>query len=305
MGKQRTAALTIITVLLCSVLAITHLAVLIEANPLVPKYLPEIKIKNDGNIEPETEYISKAGKVYTLTANLSEKYSIVIECSSIVFDGAGYKIDCSGGGYRNVGLKLVEVTNVTVKNLGAFTVNPSSIWLYNCSDCEILKVKTNKDVTLAYSDFNTITESQVSIGLDASSNNTITRNNITELHIAGYEGLEYECNSNSFFKNNIFSNISLEVKEGVTSYLVNSANFWDNGSEGNYWSNYEGTDNNNDGIGDTSYTIDENNQDNYPLVEPIEIPEFPPWTILPLLLIATSATIIYKKRLPKQRRANA
>jgi len=56
-------------------------------------------------------------------------------------------------------------------------------------------------------------------------------------------------------------------------------NLWDNfyPSGGNYWTDYDGADlhsgpnqdeNDNDGIGDTLHTINENNQDNYPLMKP-------------------------------------
>jgi hypothetical protein len=41
---------------------------------------------------------------------------------------------------------------------------------------------------------------------------------------------------------------------------------WDDGSVGNYWSDYTGKDYNEDGIGDTPYIIDANNKDNYPIV---------------------------------------
>jgi nitrous oxidase accessory protein NosD len=53
---------------------------------------------------------------------------------------------------------------------------------------------------------------------------------------------------------------------------------WDNSTLGNYWDDYSGLNDNQDGIGDTPYIIDENNKDNYPLMNPIEldvIPEFP------------------------------
>jgi len=45
------------------------------------------------------------------------------------------------------------------------------------------------------------------------------------------------------------------------------SNAWDNGFQGNYWSNYTGKDNDGDGIGDTPHLIDENNQDNFPLMK--------------------------------------
>ena len=44
---------------------------------------------------------------------------------------------------------------------------------------------------------------------------------------------------------------------------------WDDGQRGNYWSNYKGVDHNQDGIGDTPHIIDVNNQDNYPLTNPV------------------------------------
>jgi hypothetical protein len=47
------------------------------------------------------------------------------------------------------------------------------------------------------------------------------------------------------------------------------ANVWDDGAKkGNYWSTYTGTDANGDGVGDTPYKIDTQNQDNYPLMKP-------------------------------------
>ncbi|MEJ2281504.1 MAG: hypothetical protein P8X97_06290 [Candidatus Bathyarchaeota archaeon] len=81
---------------------------------------------------------------------------------------------------------------------------------------------------------------------------------------------------------------------------MNSSNTWDDGypSGGNYCSVYNGIDNNGDEIGDIPYIIGENNQDNYPFINPIDIetiPEFPSWTILPLFLMTALIILSYRK----------
>jgi hypothetical protein len=66
----------------------------------------------------------------------------------------------------------------------------------------------------------------------------------------------------SIFHNNL-------EKNGVQAYVENAQdNQWEDGypSGGNYWSDYNGTDADHDGIGDTAYVIDANNTDNYPLM---------------------------------------
>ncbi len=75
------------------------------------------------------------------------------------------------------------------------------------------------------------------------------------------------CSNNTIFHNNFINNFfQVYLSDG-------SSNTWDNGypSGGNYWSNYEGSDTNSDGIGDTAYTIDDLNQDRYPLMEPYQL----------------------------------
>jgi nitrous oxidase accessory protein NosD len=59
--------------------------------------------------------------------------------------------------------------------------------------------------------------------------------------------------------------------------------YWDNGREGNFWSNYNGTDTNGDGIGETAYvgSIYHNITDRYPLTKPYPIALNPPTTTSP------------------------
>jgi nitrous oxidase accessory protein NosD len=125
----------------------------------------------------------------------------------------------------------------------------------------------------------------------------------------------YQLGNNTlFYHNNFVDNIE-QVNIDTTFPYVGSEQWtayhsgvFDNDSEGNYWSNYNGTDNNDDGIGDTPFVIDENRQDNYPLMEPFvlsgyyiheEVPEFPAWLILPILLSVATVAFFYKQKLSK------
>jgi nitrous oxidase accessory protein NosD len=100
-------------------------------------------------------------------------------------------------------------------------------------------------------------------------------------------------NSNEFYLNN-FKNNTLDIEQW------GNATTWDNGNIGNYWDKYIGIDNNDDGIGDTPYIINENNQDNYPLMEPVIIPEFPSSTILLIVLVLTLIAIIIRNKIGKE-----
>jgi len=141
----------------------------------------------------------------------------------------------------------------------------------------------------------TITENQIEnngkngISVYESRNNTISRNSIDENNATGIYLTTYSYN-NVIFLNNITSNSVYGINNyqhstlnliyhnnfidngnQATSY-TGETNTWDNGfpSGGNYWNDYDGEDNNEDGIGDTPYIINENNQDNYPLMAPIK-----------------------------------
>jgi parallel beta-helix repeat protein len=139
---------------------------------------------------------------------------------------------------------------------------------------------------------NTIKNQTNGIRFTHSTYNKIFENNITDNEAALYF---YALSSNNTFYSNNFLNNDLQVVIDLYLATQGSVNKWDNGSEGNYWSNYNGTDNNKDGIGDTPYVIDENNQDNKPKVTLYFIPEFPALaTLLSLILAVMVITGIYR-----------
>jgi len=119
------------------------------------------------------------------------------------------------------------------------------------------------------------------------SNSSIVRNAIID---SGYGISVYSC-SNAIYHNDFVNNT-------VQVYTDGSICTWDNGSEGNYWSTYNGTDTDGDGIGDTPYIIDYNNPDKHPLMEPIIIPEFPLFAPMFLTFVALAVTLsVYKRKL--------
>jgi parallel beta-helix repeat protein len=125
---------------------------------------------------------------------------------------------------------------------------------------------------------NNITRNRHGIMLrDYSSNNTISGNNIRN----SWYGIDlYAVSNNSFVGNTITKNsYGIQISESSDNQFYHNnfidnthqgpfgyANSWDNGIEGNYWSNYTGVDLNRDGIGDMNHTINANNVDMYPLM---------------------------------------
>jgi parallel beta-helix repeat protein len=71
---------------------------------------------------------------------------------------------------------------------------------------------------------------------------------------------------NTFSHNNFVNNVqNIYVADGAP------VNFWDDGEEGNYWSDYNGTDADGDGVGNNPYSMDANNKDNHPLMKPVNL----------------------------------
>ena len=288
-----------------------------------------IRIRDDGSVEGPDK-IQRDGNVYTLTDNIINQ-SIVVERFNIVIDGAGHTIQGAGLGR---GIEIANPYNATIKTSYDVTVtnitiqgfeNGIAVFGYwgNIIDGMIIAGNnlTNNDIGIRFSSYSSYTNNII-IGNHVAANrigihitmghsgdegiNQIVGNQIANNEIGMYflwMGDFYSWKANPFYMNNsIYNNNFISNNQNVVNghiiYTPDCANIWDNNEVGNYWSNYNGTDNEVDRIGDTPYVIDANNQDNYPLMAPVDItliPEFPSWIILPLFLAATAFALAVKK----------
>jgi parallel beta-helix repeat protein len=90
--------------------------------------------------------------------------------------------------------------------------------------------------------------------------NVITENNVEKNN---YYGLYVIEGCNTIYHNNIVGNT-------YQAFDIIAGSAWDDGypSGGNYWSDYTGTDENEDGIGEIPYPTGNSSADHYPLIHP-------------------------------------
>jgi len=183
-------------------------------------------------------------------------------------------------------LYLINSINVTVRNLN-LTRNGHGVFCYNITNSGIENVTAsgnsygiylqdsngnfirNSDclenwvgICLEDSNYNVVESNtagngEKGISLYKADNNNLTGNTV----LNNLYGIRlYSSHFNEFFHNNIIGNTN--KADLITSY----PNVWDNGFEGNFWSDYVGPDTNRDGLGDTPRIIDDGNRDRYPLL---------------------------------------
>ena len=289
-----------------------------------------IYVKADGRVEG-TDMIQRSGDAYTFLGNVLmgiqiQRSNIVVNGAGYTLQGDGevHGPDAIVG----MGIEIVECNNVTIKNLNIIEFT-RGIRFTNASDCEVYQNflsnncigvelgGTDRSYSLVYANSNQVSgniikeNDYVGVLLFYGASNTISQNIIT----SNDEGIYIGCSGNNIVWNNITDNnkgVYIEASGSVIHHnnFVNnthdwwdygltpwpfqlpfSVSSWDDGTEGNYWSRYYEEDNNSDSIGDTAYLLYENNTDNYPLMEPVDIstiPEFSSWFLLIVGFFAVS-----------------
>jgi len=192
---------------------------------------------------------------FTIQSALNPSYGIGL------FVSKGDVISGNTVEYSQQGIVLTSCSNVTVSDNMVTANTQQGIALYSASNNivsnNMVTANTGAGIAVYASNGNIFLGNMISgnrggvsvyfSGGDVFSGNTLAGN-------VGGEVVSYS-NLNSFYDNNFYDAIQVD----------NSLNTWDNGVEGNYWSNYAGHDSG-DGIGIENYTAASGILDRHPLM---------------------------------------
>jgi len=195
-------------------------------------------------------HVLSVGDAYTFTEYINDEYVPVILCYVVcVFRGAESNF---------VQIKYVLFGDLmSGADTGVFVEETTGLWPI-------------AGIRLDYYDNNIVTDNEISlcncgIRLQYSDNNVLTANAASDNNCG--ISLRGSSNDNTVYHNNLAGNTNYNAYDEHT-------NQWDSGSAGNYYSDYTGTDNNTDGIGDTPHHIPGGDStDRFPLMQPWTPPQ--------------------------------
>ncbi len=267
---------------------------------------------NDCKLLDLTLIISNPGGFITATGNRIQVSDINITTGS----STGVKVNgsnCRITGNIVSGLIQLNGTLNEVSNNSLY-----SIYVYGSSNlikdnsCQNIGLSNSTDNVVLGNRITTDSRSYSGIDLHWSNNNFFYRNYVSGFS-SGFrlwyspgntiavnsiaDSLHASISFGASSNNRIYLNNLIENPFNFTPYVYDdfvdpnyrasfpdmtfSTNYWDNGTRGNHWGSYNGSDVNGDGIGDTPYFMNSENQDNFPLIAQVDIDsvsvELPEW----------------------------
>lgn len=233
-----------------------------------------IRIRSDGTVDPSTAPIQRDGNNYLFTGDIYAR-GISVEKAGIIIDGGGHTLMGPYNGTQSLWIigegpdqPLTNDTELWSIGIDAATGSASDFTVRN------LNIKNFSIGMYLWTAGNTAVGNAISEGIVgimlSGANTTITGNYIAN----NKNGVFFGSNQ----PGNIPANVSISENRFVENLrqlsgcvcidynITEPKHYWDNGRAGNFWSDYNGTDLNGDGIGDSPYVIDPLNLDRFPLV---------------------------------------
>ena len=231
---------------------------------------------------------SSSDHVFEVTANWVNitGFTVTGGISGIHLSYACYcNISNNNASNNNCGIYLYYSSSNTLTNNNANSNNWLGIWLSfssnntlrsnTASNNDIIHIETavmgnyyNSGICLYHSSNNTLTNNNANsnnynsgIYMSFSSDNTLMSNTASNNNYGIY--MFVSGNNNTLYHNNLIDNI----QNAHNYYGIHQCNKWNSSTEGNYYSDYAGCDNDTDGIGDTPHPIPFDSVDYFPLMQ--------------------------------------
>ena len=238
-------------------------------------------IDDSNNNQFIDNYISDCNQGYYLLSSRDNDiyYNTIVNCNyNGIFMNAGHDNEIS-----NNNISCNEQYGIQISSSNEFSVVGNEI-SYNGNDGSYDGIYMNNCDNNTISDNDINNNTQNGIRMLYCEDNTIDRNTISLNEECGVDLNPYS-DRNTFYRNFFIDN-KINARDNGTD------NKWDYNGVGNYWSDYQGYDKNDDGIGDTPYNISGlvNSTDNFPIWN--DGLEFNIWNLLTPVIVIGSITLI-------------
>lgn len=259
---KKTTTMLLISIILLGLLSIIYPIQTCSANTLSVDINGELQYSS---IQEAINNATTGDTIYiyqgTYYENLKINKSIILtgenKLNTIIMGG-------TSGDIIQITVDNVEISDLTIKNpIGTDMKCLKLLEVENCIISNNMIENGNDGIFLSNSNSNTITENtienNVANGIYAYNcdNNEIYDNIIKDNGVSGIRLIN--SNNNLLYLNHILINLNSNAYD-------NSNNDWYTGNQGNYWDDYNDYDSDNDGIGDTAYSISGgSNKDEKPL----------------------------------------